>query len=276
MSRLFALLLLAFSCLFGCNQPPTPAAESTSVNKTPNALLQLTDKQKAIQIIKGIQTSQQLPDIPFTDRFKHHIQTATPGKTGFLAHLNTLQRKSVEPVRFVEEHEYVITHCREQTDSSQFISFLVFRFEDGHLAEYWENRQPEITKTKSGRTMIDGPTVVSDLDRTEYNKALLRRHFLDINYIGKMARLPDLINANKFHQHNPTQPDGLKHLSKLITGKKRRAMAYCKLRLLLGQGDMVFTIWDYPKDDALVTVHELWRVEKDKIVEHWDVISSSR
>lgn len=275
MLRLSVILAVVVLGMVGCSEPqqPTTSIQQTDKQEKSNALLKLTDKQKAIRILEGLQTNQELPEIPFAERFSHHIPGVDSSNVGFLQHLNSLKRDSVVPERFIEEHEYVIAHCREWADTARFISFFVFRFEAGRLAEYWENRQQEITKTKSGRSMIDGPRVPKDLDKTEYSKALLRRHFLDINYVGKMGRLPDLINQNKYHQHNPDQPDGLRHLSKLITGKKRRAMPWCQLRLLLGQGNMVFTIWDYPKDEQLITVHELWRVEDNLIVEHWDVIS---
>jgi len=273
MMRIFFLMTIVLSSALACKQPPNdkqqPAAQQPTAQP---ALLQLTDKQKVTAVISGLNAKKALPEIAFAERFKHHIVNVEQGKTAFLKHLQSLQR-TVTPVRFIEEHEYVIAHCREQLDSAQFISFLVFRFENGHLAEYWENRQSEVTKTKSGRSMIDGPVTPKNLDQTEYNKALIRRYFLDINYIGKMERLPTLINAKKYHQHNPYEPDGLKHLAKLIDGKKRRTVPYCKLRLLLGQGDMVFTIWDYPKNEELVIVHELWRVQNNQIVEHWDVIS---
>jgi len=272
MMRLPFILIILLSITWSCNQPNTPSPVEQVLKKAPSPLLKLKDKQKAIDIIKGIQTNHNSPEIAFTKRFKHHIPNVDSSQAGFIKHLASLKRKKVTPVRFIEEHEYVITHCREEADTTNYISFLVFRFEDGHLAEYWENRQVEITKTKSGRSMIDGPVTPKDLDQTEYNKALIRRYFLDINYVGKMARLPELINSKQFHQHNPHLKDGLGHLSKEIKGKKRRPVAYCKLRLLLGQGDMVFTIWDYPEKDNLVVVHELWRIENNKIVEHWDVI----
>ncbi len=275
MLRIAIIFIFTLNVLSGCKENQQPNSTEPTVNQElGNGFLQLTDKQKTVRMIEGLQANQSLPEIPFADRFSHHIPAVDSTVDGFLRHLMSLKLDSVAPVRFIEEHEYVIAHCREWADTAQFISFLVFRFEEGRLAEYWENRQLEITKTKSGRSMINGPTVPKHLERTEYSKALLRRHFLDINYIGKMERLPALINQNNFHQHNPNEPDGLGHLSKLITGKKRRAAALCKLRLLLGQGDMVFTIWDYPKNDELITVHELWRVEDELIVEHWDVISS--
>ena len=48
---------------------------------------------------------------------------------------------------------------------SQILVFEVFRFEDDLAVEHWDNIQQRQGPNRSGHTMVDGPTEVSDLDK---------------------------------------------------------------------------------------------------------------
>ncbi len=53
------------------------------------------------------------------------------------------------------------------------VAFDVFRVEDGLIVEHWDNLTPATGLNPSGRSQTDGQTEVTDLDRTEENRALV-------------------------------------------------------------------------------------------------------
>ena len=41
------------------------------------------------------------------------------------------------------------------------------------IVEHWDNLQEKLEVTTSGHTMLDGPTEIADLDKTDQNEALV-------------------------------------------------------------------------------------------------------
>ena len=64
----------------------------------------------------------------------------------------------------------------------------------------------------SGHSMIDGPTIATDLDRTTANKALVKAFVEEVLVNGRMDTLSDYIQGENYLQHNPTIADGLSGL----------------------------------------------------------------
>src|ERR1700730_3132160 len=91
---------------------------------------------------------------------------------------NPFQRDQLKSIRCVclQDGDFVVVH----TDYNFFgpkVGFDIFRFEDGKIVEHWDNLQATGAKpSPSGHTMIDGPTRVSDLDKTEANKTLMQTY----------------------------------------------------------------------------------------------------
>jgi predicted SnoaL-like aldol condensation-catalyzing enzyme len=44
---------------------------------------------------------------------------------------------------------------------------------DGRIVEHWDGRQPEVTKTASGHSMLDGPTEITQPHATEANQRMV-------------------------------------------------------------------------------------------------------
>src|ERR1700738_1041019 len=54
----------------------------------------------------------------------------------------------------------------------------------------------------SGRTQLDGPTHVVDLDKTEATKAVMRGYFRDVVFGGQRDKVAQYKSLDHFHQHN--------------------------------------------------------------------------
>ena len=82
---------------------------------------------------------------------------------------------SVHTVRVFADGDYVVA----QTDynfGGPRVGFDVFRFAGDKIVEHWDNLEAKcIAPNASGRTQLDGPTKVTDLDKTEANKLLMKR-----------------------------------------------------------------------------------------------------
>src|SRR6202042_3580065 len=75
------------------------------------------------------------------------------------------------------------------------------------IVEHWDNLQETATEpSPSGHTMIDGPTIASDLDKTDANKALMQRYMEDL-LAGRRETFPRYFNGTQYIQHNPWVAD---------------------------------------------------------------------
>lgn len=154
------------------------------------------------------------------------------------------------------------------------VAFDVFRFEDGLIVEHWDNLQDIVAETASGRSQFDGPAEVTDLDKTDANKAMMESFVADILIGGAMDKITDYISTETYYQHNPAVGDGL-----AAFGEAAQAMAdagtpmiYEKNHLLLGQGNFVLAVSEGQFLGNKVAFYDLLRIEDGLIVEHWDVI----
>lgn len=69
--------------------------------------------------------------------------------------------------------------------------------------------------------MTDGPTQVTDLDKTEPNKSLVRSFVEDILVNGRMDRLGGYFDGDNYVQHNPQIADNLSGLGAAAVTPRR-------------------------------------------------------
>ena len=97
---------------------------------------------------------------------QHNLQVG-PGPTGVAALIKNMPPDaSVNTIRVFEDGDYVFAHTQYNFFGPR-IGFDIFRYEDSLIVEHWDNLQETATEpSPSGHTMIDGPTIASDLDST--------------------------------------------------------------------------------------------------------------
>ncbi len=240
-------------------------------------VVELSNKDKAVALLNSIQTGDQSAVAYVNpEKYIQHNLAVGDGLAGFAAVLQALPKGSakVDVVRSFEDGDFVFT----QTDYDFFgpkVGFDVFRFESGLIVEHWDNLVEKADKPNpSGRTQLDGPTQISDIDKTATNKKLVGDFVNQVLVNGQFDQLPVFINEQQYHQHNTAIADGLSGLGEAIAALEKQSinMVYAKNHKVLGQGSFVLTISEGTFGDQAVAYYDLFRVDAGKIVEHWDVI----
>jgi predicted SnoaL-like aldol condensation-catalyzing enzyme len=225
--------------------------------------------------LESIETGDRAP-LAYVGAYVQHNLAIEDGLAGLGKVLAALPPKSarVRTVRLLEDGDYVVAHTEYEFFGPK-VGFDIFRFVDGKIAEHWDNLgERSATPNPSGRTQLDGPTEIADLERTTANKQLVGEFVQTVlvdQQLGKAATFVD-----GYLQHNPLVGDGLPALAKLLErlAKQGTAIVYDKVHRVLGEGNFVLVVSEGRFGKTPTAFYDLFRVAAGKIVEHWDVIEA--
>lgn len=227
----------------------------------------------------------------YSDMFVDHDPTAVDRwiGPGYVQH-NVGMRDGPEPLRkmaarsddtfryeiyrLIADGDTVALHGSYHAPGREpIVVFEVFRIENDQIVEHWDAFR-RYTATASGRTTYDGPTDVTDLDRTDTNRKLVTAFVEDVLIAERTMNVSDFISPSQFHQHNPHMADGIDGFLAGLTdlaarGKKH---SYQTVHLVVAEGNFVLTGSAGRRGAAPVAFYDLFRVEAGKIVEHWDAV----
>ncbi|WP_033338756.1 nuclear transport factor 2 family protein [Catenuloplanes japonicus] len=158
------------------------------------------------------------------------------------------------------------------------VAFDVFRVADGRLAEHWDALSPVVETTVSGRSQTDGPTEVTDLDRTEANRELVAGFVETVLKGGKVDTLTDYLSTESYAQHNVGIGDNLDGLGAALTALAEQGvtMVYDTVHKVIAEGNFVLTVSEGSFGPTPTAFYDLFRVENGTIVEHWDLTPEIR
>ena len=129
-----------------------------------------------------------------------HVPTGIEPVIGF-APLLKQAGTTTKNHRTIVDGEFVVMHNTydnaEAFGAKQVVTFDIFRIADGKVAEHWDAINPLVEQTASGRTQVDGPTQVTDLDKTEANKALVKNFVDDVLFGKAPQKITEYINAEQ-------------------------------------------------------------------------------
>ena len=239
----------------------------------------LSNKNKVVELLKSIETGDAGPAAYINPQnYIQHNLAVGDGLEGFAEVLKALPPGSarVNTVRAFEDGDFVFTHS-EYDFFGPKIGFDIFRFENGLIVEHWDNLQETAKAANpSGRTMIDGPTEATDLDKTEANKALIREFVETILVKGEMEKLAGFFDGDNYLQHNPMIGDNVSGLGKALQAMAAQGitMKYDKVHKVLGEGNFVLVVSEGYFADKPTAFYDLFRVEGNKVAEHWDTIET--
>lgn len=231
-------------------------------------------KELVRALLKGIETGdpKSVEVVDETQYIQHNPLTKT-GNVGLAELFARLAKTNprVEIVRVFEDGEFVFAHTDYDFNVKE-VGFEVFRFENGRVVEHWDNLQskPESVNS-SGHSMLDGTIESNDHHKTEANRSFIREFIDEVLIGGQLDRLDHFISAQNYIEHNLNMSDGLPALrANLHTNSPNRN--YKKIHRVLAEGSFVLCVTEGTLDGEHVSFYDLFRVEEQKIVEHWDTL----
>lgn len=203
------------------------------------------------------------------------------GLEPFIGMLSVLQEygTSAENIRMFQDGNFVFMHNiwrnAKPFGADEMVSFDIIRLDDnGKVAEHWDAMTALVQESASGRTQTDGPTVATDLTKTESNKATAKAIIEDVLMGKNPNKITEYISAEQYDQHNPGIKDGLAGIIEAVEflTSQNNMFKYHKIHKVLGEGNFVLTVSEGEWNGKAQVFYDLFRFENNKAVEHWDVI----
>ncbi len=243
----------------------------------------MTNIEKAIALITTFANGNaaQASELLAEGYIQHNLAYGT-GRDAFVGSVNYLAsapvKTTVNNIRAFEDGDKVFLQTIYNfAGAGEQVAFDIFRFDaDGKIAEHWDNLTAKAAPNPSGRTQTDGTMEITDLDKTEENRELVKHFLYDVMQGNNPAKTPDYFDGDTYIQHNTGIADGLSGLGAALEalGKQGIAMVYDKVHQVLAQGNFVLAVSEGTFGGAATSYYDLWRVENGKIAEHWDVMET--
>ncbi|WP_291730826.1 nuclear transport factor 2 family protein [Leisingera sp. F5] len=228
-------------------------------------------------LLKGLETGDPAAAAVVNEaKYIQHNPQTHEGSEG-LAELFARLAKTSPKVTFkrvFEDGDFAFAHI-EYDFSSLRAAFEVFRFENGRAVEHWDNIQPLRGPNPSGRGMQDGTSEITGLNQTESNRALVRNFTEQVLIKRQLDLLPQYAAADLI-QHSPDLPDGLPALRDAlqVAENGKPCIRYQHLHRVLAEGNFVLCASEGRLNGAHTSFYDLYRIESDRIAEHWDTVES--
>ncbi|NNL70817.1 MAG: SnoaL-like domain-containing protein [Acidimicrobiia bacterium] len=211
------------------------------------------------------------------DRYTQHSTGVRDGIEGFVEFFEDfIERNPVRDIeikRTLEDGRYLFVHAYQSLNNgdAEYITMDFFDTDqDDKIVEHWDVIAEFAGTTPSGHTSIDGPTDVTDLDRTDDNKRVVRSLIEDVLITdGDLGKLDHFISSERFIQHSRDLADGLEAFRELVQDPGR-SLNYGGIELLVGQGNFVATLSRTNRAGVSYAQADLFRLEGGLIEEHWD------
>ncbi len=267
----FTALLLTLVLLMTCSLAAAESEEQTQIDKA----LALTgtfasgDTELAASLLNE-------------GYIQHNLAYGT-GADAFIASVEGLaaapEATTVENIRAFEDGEYVFLQTVYNfAGAGEQVAFDIFRFdEEGKIAEHWDNLAALAAEANpSGHTQIDGTMEVTDLDKTEENRELVKNFLYDVMQGNNPDKTADYFDGDAYIQHNTAIADGVSGLNAALAALAEQGieMIYDETHMILAQGNFVLAVSEGTYGGAHTSYYDLWRVENGKIAEHWDVMET--
>jgi predicted SnoaL-like aldol condensation-catalyzing enzyme len=236
----------------------------------------MSKRDKIQKLLKGIETGDpEAATVVNEAKYIQHNPRTREGSMG-LAELFARLAKTNPRVTFVrvfEDGDFAFAHNEYDFDGVE-VAFEVFRFEDGKAVEHWDNIQMKQPPNRSGRDMLDGETSITDHDKTEANRDLVRA-FAEQVLVDRKFDLLETYIDDALIQHDPEIADGISALySKLkMEANGRPRIEYQVVHRVLAEGNFALCMSEGRKEGLHSGIYDLFRVADGKIVETWNTVS---
>ncbi len=228
-----------------------------------NKAVQAGDVQKASSLV--------------TDSYIQHTPAVPDGKKGLEILVGKIRDKElpapqITNVRTLVDGDFVVLHHDVKWPGRKTMVEL-FRMEGGLAAEHWSGIMDHPETTANGHTMTDGATEITDRAHTEKNKEFAKDFVQVVLIGGQFDRILDYYHP-EIIQHNPYIDNTVPGLLKGIEAMQKNGVTLQiqKIWKAFGEGNFVIVCSEGLLGGKHTAFFDLFRIEKNKIVEHWDVL----
>lgn len=243
----------------------------------------MTNIEKALALIGTFASgdSAKAAELLAEGYIQHNLAYGT-GRGAFVGAVDYLAsapvKTTVNNIRAFEDGDKVFLQTVYNfAGAGEQVAFDIFRFDtDGKIAEHWDNLTAKAAPNPSGHTQTDGTMEITDHDKTEANREIVKDFLYDVLQGNNPAKTPDYFDGDTYIQHNTGIADGLSGLGAALEslGRQGITMIYDKVHQVLAQGNFVLAVSEGTFGGAPTAYYDLWRVENGKITEHWDVMET--
>ncbi|MEO0342454.1 MAG: nuclear transport factor 2 family protein [Pseudomonadota bacterium] len=210
------------------------------------------------------------------DRYTQHSTGVADGQEGFIAFFKPfIKRNPIRDIQIVRALQdgpkvFVTAYQSLNNGESEWVTTDFFDSDEtGKIIGHWDVIAPFMGANPSGRTQVDGLTKVTDIDKTEANRALVTAFIQTVLIDGKTDDVEAFINPDKYLQHNPEVGDGLDNFI-AFWNAPNRPLTYQENFMTVAEGNFVATLNRARHEDQDLCQVDIFRVEDGLIVEHWD------
>jgi len=243
----------------------------------------MTNTQKALELINTFATgdTETAASLLAEGYIQHNLAYGT-GRDAFVGSVAYLAaapvKTTVKNIRaFSDGDKVFLQTIYNFAGAGEQVAFDIFRFDDsGKIAEHWDNLAALAAPNPSGHTQTDGTMAITDLDKTEENRKLVKNFLYDVMQGNHPEKSPDYFDGDTYIQHNTGIADGLSGLGAALAALAQQGiqMIYTTVHQVLAQGNFVLAVSEGTFGGAPTAYYDLWRVENGKIAEHWDVMET--
>lgn len=210
------------------------------------------------------------------DRYTQHSTGVKDGPEGFKeffkGFLERTNQRDIQIVRAIEDGNFVFLQVYQNIDNgkAQWITTDMFDTDkNDKLIEHWDviSEYVDPSKTRSGNDPILGEFEIKDLNKTNQNKELVRLFLVDIFQNKNVENLENYVSKDHFVQHNIHVANGYDALAQYVS---LHDIEYDFIFHVMGQGNFVVAYSRVTYEEQSYAIFNLFRVENNKIVEHWD------
>jgi predicted SnoaL-like aldol condensation-catalyzing enzyme len=217
------------------------------------------------------------------DRYTQHSTGVRDGVEGFVEFFEPFiernPQRDIQVIRAIEDGAFVFLHVSQSLNGGQSRWITTDMFDtdaNDRIIEHWDVISEWVDETVSGHSQIDGPTEITDLDRTESNRAVVTEFIDRVLVNGEGDRMTDFVSADTYIQHNPQVADGIEGIGAFMAqmAEAGTPMIYKYVYKVLAQGNFVasYCLAQFGQGDGAqdMAVFDIFRLENGLIVEHWD------
>ena len=232
-------------------------------------------KEQICNLLKGIESGDPASvAVVNEEKYIQHNPQTHEGSEGLAALFKRLSKTSprVNIVRVFKDGDFVFGHTEYDFDTRN-IGFEIFRFENNHAVEHWDNIQKRKGPNGSGHSMVDGNTEVEDLGETENNRSIIQSFVENVLIQGQLEKLDTYFSQEYYTEHSPELDDNLANLKSYLSTQdsgNSASIEYKTCHRLLAEGNFVLSVGEGLVSQTPTSFFDLYRLKGGVIVEHWD------